>query len=102
MAERHFLLAAGLLTGAVAAALAILPGVTRPEAHVPYGLITAFLFGTGYSQWPGPGSRRDWPSELPLSLRIVKSRRGNLLSFATCRSITPEGSAKPIRSIEST
>ena len=47
MAEHRFLLAAGLLTGAVAAALAILPSVMQPGTHVPHGLIALFLFGTG-------------------------------------------------------
>lgn len=47
MAEHRFLLVAGLLTGAVAAALAILPAVTRPGTDVPFGLVTLFLFGTG-------------------------------------------------------
>ena len=46
IAEHVFLLAAGLLVGTLASALAIGPSVARPEINVPYGLLALFLFGT--------------------------------------------------------
>ena len=46
MAEHRFLLVAGLATGVAAAALAVAPAVARPEVHLPYGLLAAFLVGT--------------------------------------------------------
>ena len=45
-AELRFLVAAGLATGTAAAALAIVPTWVRPEIHIPYGLLGAFLGGT--------------------------------------------------------
>jgi putative ABC transport system permease protein len=46
VAEHRFLLVSGLATGTGAAALAIAPAVARPEVHLPYGLLAAFLLGT--------------------------------------------------------
>ena len=45
-AEHRFLLAAGLVIGTVAAALAITPAVAQPGIHLPYGLLAGFLLGT--------------------------------------------------------
>jgi ABC-type antimicrobial peptide transport system permease subunit len=46
MAEHRFLVAVGLAAGLASAALAIAPSAARPEVHVPYGLLAAFLAGT--------------------------------------------------------
>jgi len=46
LAEHRFLLVAGLATGTAASALAVLPAVSRPEIHLPYGLLALFLAGT--------------------------------------------------------
>ena len=46
MAEHRFLLAAGLATGTVAAALAVAPALARPGMSLPYGLLALFLAGT--------------------------------------------------------
>jgi hypothetical protein len=47
MAEHRFLLMAGLLAGTAASAFAVLPAVSRPEIHLPYGVLLAILGGTG-------------------------------------------------------
>ncbi|HXX94848.1 MAG TPA: FtsX-like permease family protein, partial [Planctomycetota bacterium] len=47
VAEHRFLLFWGLATGTLAAALAVAPAVARPEVHLPYGLLGAFVVGTG-------------------------------------------------------
>jgi len=46
LSEHGFLLLAGVVTGTAASALAVGPSVARPEIHVPYGLLAAFLVGT--------------------------------------------------------
>ncbi len=46
LSEHRFLVLAGLVAGAASATLAIAPSVARPEVHVPYGLMAAFLLGT--------------------------------------------------------
>lgn len=46
MAEQVFLLAAGLATGTIAAALAIGPTALQPQNSIPFGLLAAFLAGT--------------------------------------------------------
>ncbi len=46
IAEHRFLLVAGLAVGIVAAAIALVPAVTRPGVHIPFGLLTAFVVAT--------------------------------------------------------
>ena len=46
MAEHVFVLAAGLLTGGLAAALAIGPTALQPQNSIPFGLLAFFLIGT--------------------------------------------------------
>ncbi len=46
MSEHLFLVAAGVVTGTLASALAIGPSLARPEIHVPFGLLAVFLIGT--------------------------------------------------------
>jgi hypothetical protein len=46
MAEHVFVLAAGLGTGVIAAALAIGPTALQPQNSIPFGLLAFFLIGT--------------------------------------------------------
>src|SRR5260221_4078272 len=46
MAEHRFLLAAGVLTGCVASALAVGPSALQPQNHLPWLLLGGFLVGT--------------------------------------------------------
>lgn len=46
MAEHRFLVAAGLLAGTAAAALAVAPAAAQPGVQVPFGWILLFLAGT--------------------------------------------------------
>jgi putative ABC transport system permease protein len=46
MAEHRFLLAAGLITGTVASALAVGPSALQAENHIPFPLLAGFLVGT--------------------------------------------------------
>jgi ABC-type antimicrobial peptide transport system permease subunit len=46
LAEHRVLLGAGLVTGTIAAAIAVLPSAARPGVHVPWGLLAGFALGT--------------------------------------------------------
>ncbi len=72
ISEHWFLLAAGLLCGVVAAAIAVLPAVMSPGAKVPYTLLVSILAGVVVS-----GGAWTWlASRLALRGRLLDSLRG--------------------------
>lgn len=71
VAEHRFLLLAGLGVGVAAAAVALVPTVTRPGVHVPFGWLGAFLAATALFSiaWIAIAARVALRAELVPALR---------------------------------